>query len=169
MKSYNNLSSQDLNGTYYVIYTNIAGTVGCDKVTYTVDENDVISGYFETPGCCLKLSNLNTTDPTQLQQIVTPGPGCSFTSPAKYTVKLIASTGTGTAQCLIIYKCASTGGVSVFCRQPNVASQGLLDTVFELLTDLTGLVVELLFDLFLPPLEPVSQVDCSYQTDVCPT
>ncbi|KAG4070764.1 hypothetical protein HA402_010990 [Bradysia odoriphaga] len=159
---------QNLNGTFLIVYTSGA-VIKCERIKYTIDVNGFTTGYVESPNCCLKLDSFNFHS-NELSYSISPAPGYSMSGCAvplsgtlNGTMKLLASTGTGSSQCLITVVCHS-GGYTAFyilCRQKTLPLPLSLYLLLNNVLELLGLTT-------INDLKAVDQTDCLFPTNNCP-
>lgn len=158
-----------MNGTYYSTYTSTSPIMDCQYVTYSVDENGRLTGLTGWPGCCMSLTDFDTTsDPMQVHYKISRVSGtCTVTGTADITSKFITTVGSGDSLCMIYTSCR-TGriGIYVVCRQKN-NPQSLLGQVILALTNLINPLVLFLYGL--PNLQAVNQGNCIFpDNNYCP-
>ncbi|KAJ6646344.1 hypothetical protein Bhyg_01555 [Pseudolycoriella hygida] len=160
----------NLKGTYYSTYTSTNPVYNCQYVTYTVDENGILTGTTGWPGCCMSLSDFDSTsDPLQVHYKIGLKSGtCSVKSGiSDITSKFITAIGSGDNLCLMYTSCRDVQvGIYVICRQ-KLVPQSLLGEILILLKNLIDPVVLLLYGI--PDLKAVSQTNCVFPANNCPS
>lgn len=136
-----------------------ATVVNCHRAKYNIDENNVITGQVETPGCCVKTDNYQFNS-DELEYDVGPIMGYTNSCPTlvndKGLMKLLATTGSGNSLCLITAICQTDYfGIYVFCR-------GTAPPLSDIKNLFSNLLVE---DL---ALQAVPQTNCVFDSNNCP-
>lgn len=157
---------QALNGTFLIVYTS-APAVNCHRVKYKTDSNNVITGQIESWGCCVKTDNFSFTS-NKLDYDVGPIPGYTSSCPSlvteKGSMKLLATTGSGESLCLIVAVCQPDYyGINLSCRS-STSTPLLLELIILLFNLLGSLGLRLALAL-----QPVSQTNCFYPSNNCPS
>ncbi len=142
-----------------VVYTSSSYILECERISWTVGPNgNRTASLKDSAGCCRRIDNFDSSNEAYIQHDITPTNGqCSrLQSTERVRKKIVASTGTGKGQCIILNIChPSRNGLLVACRQPPTL------TIWIAIGDLIVALLRLL-DLALPFLKKVNQYSCIF-------
>ncbi|XP_037045261.1 uncharacterized protein LOC119080795 [Bradysia coprophila] len=150
----------ELNGEYLVVFTTSAYVLNCERISWSLDENNNPTAYLkDSTGCCRQITKFDESNQDYYQHYITPLSVCTrLKSTENVAKKLVASVGTRTELCLVIYICHSSRyGLLIVCRQPPQPS--LLFSLHQTLNNLFSLLVPI------PVLRTVNQNNCVFPHD----